>query len=297
MYTDNYLMKSLELHLFFGRIMKEHSLFLRAGFTPVDMSFSKRAEFYKREFEKLLNQAVNLSKGLVSCEVLNSGELVTEFTALAEKQTERFTGISINKNITAKELRMTCNSKRNDCNSEKYRQIKSLNQSALRLLDGLISFKKSILENVLRCKMFTMNYPLLIEHIIREAKLYRKYVHILEKEGDLTCQSMKEIECFWNRIMMEHAMFIRGLLDPSEEELFNSADGFAKDYAVLLESCNNAHAQTLTSDSLDKTLKLRDFKAAGAKGIQQCKIRSVILPLLADHVLREANHYIRLLKC
>ncbi|MGM9599915.1 MAG: DUF2935 domain-containing protein [Faecousia sp.] len=44
-----------------------------------------------------------------------------------------------------------------------------------------------------------------------------------------------------------------------------------------------------------KTL-LRDFKAAGAKGIQECKIRSVILPLLADHVLREANHYIRLLK-
>ena len=33
----------------------------------------------------------------------------------------------------------------------------------------------------------------------------------------------------------------------------------------------------------------------GAKGISGCKIRSVILPLLADHVLREANHYIRLL--
>lgn len=34
----------------------------------------------------------------------------------------------------------------------------------------------------------------------------------------------------------------------------------------------------------------------GAEGILQCKIRSVILPLLADHVLREANHYIRLLR-
>ena len=27
-----------------------------------------------------------------------------------------------------------------------------------------------------------------------------------------------------------------------------------------------------------------------------CKIDSIILPLLADHVLREANHYIRLLE-
>ena len=30
--------------------------------------------------------------------------------------------------------------------------------------------------------------------------------------------------------------------------------------------------------------------------IERCKIRSLILPLLADHVLREANHYIRLLE-
>jgi hypothetical protein len=44
-------------------------------------------------------------------------------------------------------------------------------------------------------------------------------------------------------------------------------------------------------------MKIRDFKAAGARGILECEIRSIILPLLADHVLREANHYIRLLHC
>ena len=42
--------------------------------------------------------------------------------------------------------------------------------------------------------------------------------------------------------------------------------------------------------------KYRDFKAAGTKGITGCSVRSVILPLLADHVLREANHYLRLLE-
>lgn len=107
---------------------------------------------------------------------------------------------------------------------------------------------------------------------------------------------MKEMECFWNQIMMEHAMFIRGLLDPSETELFHSADGFVKEYATLLNACHNAQNQTLTADSLKETIRFRDFKAAGTQGIEECKIRSIILPLLADHVLREANHYIRLLK-
>ena len=104
---------------------------------------------------------------------------------------------------------------------------------------------------------------------------------------------MAETESFWNQIMMEHAQFIRGLLDPCETELYSAADGFAKEYCRLLEESRNA--QDRTQESLDQTLKFRDFKAAGTKGIEQCKIRSVILPLLADHVLREANHYLRLL--
>lgn len=296
MNTENYVLNSLELHLFFGRIMKEHALFLRAGFTPANFPFSRRAEYFKNEFERLLGHAITLSNGVISQKILKSGELVTDFTALAENQTERFTGISINKELTRRELELKCGRSEQNISTEKSRQVQRLNRTALNLVDGLISFKENILNNVLSCRMFTMNYPLLIEHIIHEARLYQKYIRMLEKEGCLSEQCMKEVECFWNRIMMEHALFIRGLLDPSEAELFNSADDFANDYAKLLETCNKTQAQATTEESLKITTKLRDFKEAGTIGIENCEIRSVILPLLADHVLREANHYIRLLK-
>lgn len=297
MYTDNYVIKSLELHLFFGRIMKEHAFFLKAGFTPAAGSFAEKAEHFKEEFEKLLCRAVELADGIISADVINSGELVTEFTTSAEKQTECFTCIGINKEITQKELNLSCGCRRAGNLSARFRQVQMLNKTALILLDGLIELKECVLENVLDCRLFTMNYPLLIEHIIREAKLYRKYVRILEKDGDLNYRAMKDTESFWNRIMMEHAMFIRGLLDPCENELFCSADEFSKEYAKLLESCQCAQNKTLRADSLEETVKFRDFKAAGTKGITRCEIRSIILPLLADHVLREANHYIRLLNC
>lgn len=88
MNTNCYVVRSLEMHLFFGRIMKEHALFLRAGFTPADPSFSQKAEFYLKEFESLLCEAVSLSDGIVGKEFLGSGEVITEFTSLAEKQTE-----------------------------------------------------------------------------------------------------------------------------------------------------------------------------------------------------------------
>lgn len=299
MNSNNYVIKSLEMHLFFGRIMKEHAFFLRAGFTPANASFSRKADYFMREFEKALLQAIALGNGIVSEEVLRSDEVVTSFTSLAEKQTERFTSIPINKSITEKELQMRSNTSNNRdklC-TQRLARVKQLNCRILRLLKSFISFKENILNNVLECKMFTANYPLLIEHITREAKLYCECLEKLEKDGELSNISMRDIECFWNRIMMEHAMFIRGLLDPSETELFDTADEFAKEFSALLEQSRNAHNRTLTINSLEETIKLREFKAAGTKGIQQCKIRSIILPLLADHVLREANHYIRLLKC
>ncbi len=296
MHSSNFVERSLELHLFFGRIMKEHSLFLEAGFTPVNAAFSEKAEHFKCEFEALLCEAVKLSNGIISQQVLRSQEIVTEFTALAEKQTEHFTGISIDNEITNMELRLRSGCGKCSDNPEIRGTVRKLNQKALSLLDGLIAFKETILHNVLCGEMFTMNYPLLIEHIIREAKLYREYVECLEKQGSLPDSSMKETECFWNRIMMEHAMFIRGLLDPCETELFNSADKFADEYCELLEKCRSANDSAMTANSLEITKRFRDFKAAGTQGIEQNKIRSIILPLLADHVLRESNHYLRLLR-
>ena len=155
-------------------------------------------------------------------------------------------------------------------------------------MEGLISLKERILKQVSACCLFTVNYPLLIEHILREAKLYRSRLRQLEGMKDCDCPEGCGDEEFWNRIMMEHALFIRGLLDPCEETLNASADGFAGDYKRLLEGSGRGGAEELTR-------KFRDFKAAGTEGIEECKIRSIILPLLADHVLREANHYLRIM--
>lgn len=296
MYTDNYVIRSLELHLFFARIMKEHSLFLKAGFTPANAHFAEKAEHFKEEFEKILCQSVEISNGIISPEVLRSCELVTEFTASAEKRTECLTGIEINSGITQKTAELTPSRHRTGIISVRFNQVQKINRTALKLTEELIEFKEEILKNVLNGNMFTANYPLLIEHIIREAKLYCQYIKMLERDGDLNYRTMKDTETFWNRIMMEHAMFIRGLLDPCETELLCSADSFAKEFSDLLERCRCAQNKTMRSDSLEATLKFREFKSAGTQGITQCEIRSIILPLLADHVLREANHYIRLLE-
>ena len=293
-----YIASSLETHLFFGRIMKEHALFLQAAFQAWETGYRNRANCYRESFEKVLRQAVRLADGAVGEDVLRSGEVFTEFTVTAEQQTERLTKIPIDFRITQAEKRLRAGCV-NSMDRRMAGQISQLNQHVLRLLSGLIMFKKQILREVTFCRLFTANYPLLIEHIIREAQLYQQIIAALEERSCMPMETVGETEQFWNQIMMEHALFIRGMLDPTECELVETADTFAVDYCRLLEEAEKQNCRSmdgLTEKTLETTKRYRDFKAAGAEGITECGIRSVILPLLADHVLREANHYLRILK-
>lgn len=293
-----YVTLSLETHLFFGRIMKEHSLFLLAGFPAKETEFIQRADRFRKEFEDGLRQTVKLADGIVGKSVLNSGEVVTEFTRKAECQTGNLTGIPIDVKITEAEEQL-CAGNNVMINREIVYHVRKLNRQMLKSLNGLISLKEEILTEMTRCRLYTTNYPLLIEHILREAKMYRQIILELEKRGRISAPDLRNLEIFWNQIMMEHAQFIRGLLDPTECELIETADGFAKDYCRLLEEAKEQDMKAmnaLTARTLQTTKQYQQFKTAGTEGITGCEIRSIILPLLADHVLREANHYLRILE-
>ncbi len=296
---EDFIRMSLDLHLFFLRIMKEHAIFMEAAFQRKDSSFIRTADMYKGEFEKLLFDVVRMANMEVSREVLESEEIVTPYTLKTEEKTQKFTGISINRNITVLEQQLRWWDQCQERNLNINMRVKSINKRVLELLDGFIEFKETVLKEVESCCMYTANYPLLLKHIIREAKLYRDFVVELETKGTICEESRKEKYVFWNQIMMEHALFIRGLLDPEENELIKTADEFARDYAELLKEAkekNDCTMNGLLLKTKELTWRYREFKTAGTKGISNCEISSIILPLLADHVLREANHYLRLLE-
>ena len=177
----NYVRESLELHLFFARIMKEHSFFLEVGFTPRDSQFSQSADLFRTEFDRLLKDVIYLSRGIVRGEVLHSGEVVTEYTLDAEKASSYLTGVNLATDLTiAEQSLISGDFVRVTTNQEQ--AVLTLNQRAIELTNSLIDFKTTIIDNVSTCKMFTVNYPLLIDHIRREAILYVQLLERLQRK-------------------------------------------------------------------------------------------------------------------
>lgn len=297
----DFVRRSIDLHLFFGRIMKEHSFFLEAGFIPKDANFVQQADAFRMAFDGFLWEIVSIANGIASSMVLQSGEVITPYTLNAEMATSYFTGVRIPPELTQAEAGLSGGGMI-AVSPMLEQRVFMLNQKAMGLVAGLINFKINILSNVLSCKMFTLNYPLLIDHILREARLYLQTIRKIQNREDFNIEKEAyEQEAFWNRIMAEHSKFIRGLLDPTENELISKANDFGNEFDKLTNEAKAAIDMTsppakITGESLKATQALRDFKAQGTQGLLECKIKSIIIPLLGDHVLREANHYLRLLK-
>lgn len=300
--SAEFIQYSLELNLFFARIMKEHALFIEGSLTPRDANLAQQADDFKIQFEALLAMTICLSNGVIDPEVARSGELVSQYTLEAERATQLYTGISINIELTQAEIGVAANPGFVPVPiAELESRVFELNARAIVLTAALVDFKVNLLNAVLTCKAFSNSYPLLIDHILREARLYHNMLTRLQNHERIDSpQDFLEQQFFWNRIMNEHAVFIRGLLDPTEQELITKANNFGNEFNILTEKAAAAMDQTiplprLTAKSIDATMRIRDFKATGTQGLLECRIRSIILPLLADHTLREANHYLRLL--
>lgn len=304
--TGDFIRESLELHLFWARIMKEHAIFMEDGFECKDVVCIQEADTFKCQFEEILHETICLANGLVSREVLQSGELFTDKTLMAEQKMQELSGIVIATPLTVEEMNlqpfMGMGGAMVPGEPGIEESVLALHEKALACVYSLYGFKERIYNEVVhRCCLYTHIYPSIFLHQMEEAKLYMKLIQRLQncQVVDPTFQ-MVEMEMFWNHQMKEHAAVIRQMLDPAEEAMIEKADMQVKKFKKLEKQFEDGtqprqSLKQITNESIRVTEELKNFKAVGTELILACQLKSVIPPLLGDHVLREAYHYLRIL--
>ncbi|WP_088040655.1 DUF2935 domain-containing protein [Bacillus sp. EAC] len=251
--TELFVGRSLDEILFWSRIMKEHSLFLKLGFNHDDSELIQEADQFYKLFESIETKAQT-------------------FSIQTDPQ-----------------------------------QIKQFNIEVHNAASMIWAFKRKILGLIITCKISGNNFPLLVDHTSREAAYFANRLKELN-EGKLKPKPATIIKenVFFLRIMADHAKFIGHLLDPSERKLVDQAREFSHDFDQLLFQAvdlESMRPQSETIPLLDQFLdenrvsvkSLRDFKKTARDLIEACKIKSIIHPLLADHVFREADRFMHII--
>ncbi|MGG3468228.1 DUF2935 domain-containing protein [Neobacillus pocheonensis] len=185
--------------------------------------------------------------------------------------------------------------------------VRKLNEDSIQLVLGIRNFKRNLLIMIINCQVMGFNFPLLVDHTAREAEYFMRTLKKFN-EGilDPIQDAIIKENVFWLKIMMEHSRFIASLLDQSERNLVRAALKFGDDFEVLLNQARDVESMLLkkkptypiigklNKDSENAAQEIRAFKQAGLDFIKNCQIKNVIDPLLADHVVREADHFLQM---
>lgn len=100
---------------------------------------------------------------------------------------------------------------------------------------------------------------------------------------------------FWLRIMKEHSFFLRLGFPCNETQLIQMAQNFETRFAQLEEKSlclkPNNDVDALANESLTAVLELIQFKTLVLDRIIECNLGGSNLPLLVDHIRREAIRF------
>lgn len=194
---------------------------------------------------------------------------------------------------------------------EKVKTLKQCSELITEVYDTVKEFycyKRELLQAKLACRLGGTNFPLFLDHLSREAEYFLRLLEkmrngrVVLKEA---CQTQELV--FWLRIMADHVKFMCHLLDPSERGLIRMANDFSclfdnlvlqgRDFASMLYN-HEGEVMAFRRFILDvraDVQRLRDFNKAAEDLIAECRLLGIMPESMADHLRREAEHFLLLL--
>ena len=285
---EEYVQLSLTYNLFWLRIMKEHAVFIEGTMPPPGKQLGAQADSFRRQFDRLLQSAIGLANGSIPEAALQSGQYYTRYTEEAERIVRKDTGIAVNSDLTRMEYNIQPLNQGIVPTPRKEQEVSALNQTILLQTNALVRFKTDVLNRRNACTLFTFMYNADLEHVLKEAQRYSAILSKLQSRDENVVEDYKK---FWIQNMSDHAKVMRGQFDPTETKYFELANQFAQTFDAILQNGTPSDGEIL-----EDTQAISRFKADATQGIIECKVKSIMLPLYTDHLLREANHFIYLMQ-
>ncbi|MFO7172153.1 MAG: DUF2935 domain-containing protein [Bacillota bacterium] len=292
--TDrDFVRRSLEENRFWLRIMKEHSLFLSEGFNRRDGDLIRTANRFFEEFDRLLRRARELSPlaGPGAIRRFNQ-EVIRAVRDLRNFKQEVLLRI-ITCRIAGFNLPLLVDHIR--------REAEYFITVLTRLNEGIDEPVEAAIarENVFWLRIMA-DHSRFIRNLLdpSERRLVEAADQFADQFDQLLAQA-RDLDSMFQGFSPVLVIVGGHLLDQPtlvrlQEEEERDREERETEEPLLVEETPPVLAQ-FTEDVIGATQEIRDFKRTAARLLADCRTLSVINPLLADHVAREAEKFLEIL--
>lgn len=299
MLTDIELIRfSLESNLYCSKEMMEHAMFIKSFLTPEDSKYTSIFDKEINMYKEILNDLLDFSDGKISQDFIDSKQLLTDYTKSIEEKTIQYFNIGLDPSISKK----IENLKSGDVEptKENIEDVNTLNNRMYKYLQITLENLKHLNTDIKNGSIFLYIYPLGVDHLIKETEFFKNKLERLKEKVNNDPTYVYNSNYFHSCFMKEHSLFIRGLINPTNEECIKKANIFIDHYNSILNLFNNDVSpytiKKISEECLKITYSFKDFNESLTEEVIKDKFYFIVLPLFIDHILRESYNFMAYLK-
>lgn len=287
--------ESLANHIYFASTIRSFCTTIGLTFFKNNQDYIDRAIALGYRATDIINNSLLLVNKELSNDILANGVYITPYTKSLSLLTEKLFDINLVISID-KDIDILKNSKDGLFNEESMDKINKLNNESMILINDFKEFCSEIKTKLDNGELFSYLYPDFYNYMYDEISVYGRDIERIMSKEDYTKFYLEEYVYYFNELLRESALYIRGFLDTKESDIFDMASFFINAFSSL----TNKYLKNKDSDLKDDTINLVDkykiFVSDVIEKLLGSKINFITPPITLDNFLTNINVYLFILK-
>ncbi len=284
--------ESLVNHLYFAGSIRSFCTTIGLTFFKNNQDYIDRAIALGYRATDIINKTINLMDKDLASEVINNDVYITPYTKDLSLLTEKLFDINLFISID-KDLKILKSSGKVNYD-DVINKIDELNQESIILINDFKDFCSEIKTKLDNGELFSYSYPDFFNYMYDEIGVYGRDIERIISKKDYTKFYLEEFVYYFNELLRESALYIRGFLDTSYGDLFDMASYFVNAFANLSEKYLKKKDDL--SNEIEKIVtNYKLFVTDIIEKLLKAKTYLITPPITLDNFLTNINVYLYIL--
>lgn len=226
--------QSLVNHLYFAGSIRSFCTTIGLTFFKNNQDYIDRAIALGYRATDIINLTIQYMNKEISQAILDSDVYITPYTRDIDDLTQKLFSVSLEIQVD-QDMQILKTRGLVTYNNETMQKINDLNNQSLVLINDFKNFCKEIKTKLDNQELFSYLYPDFFNYMYEEIAVYGRDIERILSKKDYTNFYLSEYAYYFNELLRKSALYVRGLLDTSHQDIFDMASFYVNAFASLTE--------------------------------------------------------------
>ena len=286
--------ESLVNHLYFAGTIRSFCSTIGLTFFKNNQQYIDQAINLGYRATDIINKAIFYMDKQLASLVLESNVYITSYTKELDLLTEKLFDIdlfiSVDKDTNILKTRGDV-----EYNNETMQKIDDLNKESLVLINDFKAFCSMIKTKLDSNELFSYSYPDFFNYMYDEISVYGRDIERIMSKKDYTKFYLNEFTYYFNELLRESALYIRGFLDTKEGDIFDMASYYINAFSNLSLKYLKNKDSDLSIETEKLVISYQKYISSIINDLLKSKIYFITPPITLDNFLTNVNVYLFIL--